>query len=128
PKGAPEARYSLAPVARRLSELLGKEVTFVEETVGEQATSAVRAMSDGDVVLLENLRFHPGETAKTDEERAEFAAALAGLADAFVSDGFGVVHRAQASVYDVARLLPHAAGGLVRSEVEVMRRLREDPQ
>ncbi|WP_134773470.1 phosphoglycerate kinase [Ornithinimicrobium flavum] len=128
PKGAPEARYSLAPVAQRLSELLGKEVTFVEETVGERATSAVRAMSDGDVVLLENLRFHPGETAKTDEERADFARQLAGLADAFVSDGFGVVHRAQASVYDVARLLPHAAGGLVRSEVEVMRQLREDPQ
>ena len=128
PKGAPEARYSLAPVAERLAELLGRPVTFVEETVGEQATAAVGAMADGDVVLLENLRFNAGETAKTDEERAEFAGQLAGLADAFVSDGFGVVHRAQASVYDVARLLPHAAGGLVRSEVEVMRQLREDPQ
>ena len=128
PKGAPEAKYSLAPVARRLSELLGKEVTFVEETVGDRAESAVRSMSDGDVVVLENLRFNAGETAKTDDERADFAGRLAGLADAFVSDGFGVVHRAQASVYDVARLLPHAAGGLVRSEVEVMRRLREDPQ
>ena len=128
PKGAPEAKYSLAPVARRLSELLGKEVTFVEETVGDRAESAVRSMSDGDVVVLENLRFNAGETAKTDDERANFAGRLAGLADAFVSDGFGVVHRAQASVYDVARLLPHAAGGLVRSEVEVMRRLREDPQ
>ncbi|GAA5163313.1 phosphoglycerate kinase [Ornithinimicrobium tianjinense] len=128
PKGAPEAKYSLAPVAERLAELLGRPVTFVEETVGEKATAAVQAMSDGDVVLLENLRFNAGETAKTDEERAEFAGQLAGLADAFVSDGFGVVHRAQASVYDVARLLPHAAGGLVRSEVEVMRQLREDPQ
>jgi phosphoglycerate kinase len=128
PKGAPEARYSLAPVAERLGELLGRPVTFVEETVGERAEAAVRSMSDGDVVVLENLRFNPGETAKTDEERAAFAGQLAALADAFVSDGFGVVHRAQASVYDVARLLPHAAGGLVRSEVEVMRQLREDPQ
>lgn len=130
PKGAPEAKYSLAPVARRLGELVGEgtSVTFVEETVGARAAAAVAALSDGDVLVLENLRFNPGETAKTDEERADFARALAELADAFVSDGFGVVHRAQASVYDVARLLPHAAGELVRSEVEVMRRLREDPQ
>ncbi|GAA1182858.1 phosphoglycerate kinase [Ornithinimicrobium humiphilum] len=128
PKGEPDPRYSLAPVAARLGELLGRPVTFVEETVGERATAAVRAMSDGDVVVLENLRFNAGETAKTDEGREEFARQLAGLADAYVSDGFGVVHRAQASVYDVARLLPHAAGGLVRAEVEVMRRLREDPQ
>ena len=128
PKGTPEAKYSLAPVARRLSELLGKEVTFVEETVGAKARAAVEAMADGDVVVLENLRFNPGETAKADTDRAPFAQELAALADAFVSDGFGVVHRAQASVYDVARLLPHAAGGLVRSEVEIMRTLREDPQ
>ncbi|WP_010148538.1 phosphoglycerate kinase [Serinicoccus profundi] len=129
PKGAPEAKYSLAPVAARLDELLGEDVTvsFVEETVGERASAAVAAMADGDVVVLENLRFNPGETAKSEAERAEFATALAGLADGFVSDGFGVVHRAQASVYDVATLLPHAAGGLVRSEVEVMRQLREDP-
>ena len=128
PKGTPEAKYSLAPVAERLGELLGRPVTFVEETVGEQATAAVSAMADGDVVVLENLRFNAGETAKTDDERADFAGQLAALADAFVSDGFGVVHRAQASVYDVARLLPHAAGGLVRSEVDIMRRLREDPE
>ena len=128
PKGTPEARYSLAPVATRLGELLDRPVTFVDETVGEKATEAVRAMADGDVLVLENLRFNAGETAKTDDERAGFAGQLAELADAFVSDGFGVVHRAQASVYDVARLLPHAAGGLVRSEVEVMRRLREDPE
>ncbi|OLT19844.1 phosphoglycerate kinase [Ornithinimicrobium sp. CNJ-824] len=128
PKGAPEARFSLRPVADRLGELLGRPVTFVEETVGPTARAAVEAMSDGDVVVLENLRFNPGETAKADEDRAQFAQELAALADAFVSDGFGVVHRAQASVYDVARLLPHAAGGLVRSEVEVMRTLREDPQ
>ncbi len=128
PKGVPEAKYSLEPVARRLGELLGRPVGFVGQTVGPEAEAAVGAMSDGDVLVLENLRFNPGETAGTDEERAGFARQLAGLADAFVSDGFGVVHRAQASVYDVARLLPHAAGGLVRSEVEVMRQLREDPR
>ena len=130
PKGAPEAKYSLAPVATRLDELLDDDITvsFVEETVGDRATAAVEALGDGDVLVLENLRFNPGETAKTDEERADFAQALAGLADGFVSDGFGVVHRAQASVYDVPRLLPHAAGGLVVSEVEVMRALREDPR
>ena len=133
PKGSPDPAYSLAPVAARLGELLeqdgrGGTVSFVEETVGERAAAAVAALDDGDVLVLENLRFHPGETAKADEDRADFARQLADLADAFVSDGFGVVHRAQASVYDVARLLPHAAGGLVRSEVEVMRALREDPR
>ncbi|GAA4887119.1 phosphoglycerate kinase [Serinicoccus chungangensis] len=132
PKGSPDPQYSLAPVATRLQELLEGDgegrVTFVEETVGERAAAAVAELEDGDVLVLENLRFHPGETAKSDEDRADFARQLADLADAFVSDGFGVVHRAQASVYDVARLLPHAAGGLVRSEVEVMRALREDPQ
>ena len=85
-------------------------------------------MADGDVVLLENLRFNPGETAKTDDERAEFADALAGLADAYVSDGFGVVHRKQASVYDVATRLPSAMGGLVHTEVDVLERLTEDPE
>ena len=128
PKGAPEAKYSLAPVAARLGELLGQDVTFAEDTVGPSAHTAVDAMSDGDVVLLENLRFNAGETAKTDEERAEFAGALAGLADAYVSDGFGVVHRKQASVYDVATLLPSAMGGLVKTEVDVLKRLTEDPQ
>ncbi|KUG54301.1 phosphoglycerate kinase [Serinicoccus chungangensis] len=132
PKGSPDPQYSLAPVAARLRELVDGDgegsVSFVEETVGERAATAVAGLGDGDVLVLENLRFHPGETAKSDEDRADFARQLADLADAFVSDGFGVVHRAQASVYDVARLLPHAAGGLVRSEVEVMRALREDPQ
>lgn len=128
PKGAPEDRYSLAPVATRLGELLGQEVTFAADTVGESATAAVEAAQDGDVVLLENLRFNPGETAKTDEERAEFAAQLAGLADVFVSDGFGVVHRKQASVYDVARLLPSAVGGLVETEVGVLKRLTVEPE
>ncbi len=128
PKGAPEAKYSLAPVAQRLGEVLGREVAFATDTVGASAQAAVAAAQDGDVVLLENLRFNPGETAKTDDERAEFARQLAGLADAFVSDGFGVVHRKQASVYDVARLLPAAVGGLVEAEVGVLRRLTESPE
>lgn len=127
PKGAPEAKYSLAPVAKRLGELLDRPVTFATDTVGESAKAAVEAAQDGDVVLLENLRFNPGETAKTDEERAGFAAELASLADVFVSDGFGVVHRKQASVYDVARLLPAYTGGLVSTEVDVLRRLTQDP-
>jgi phosphoglycerate kinase len=128
PKGAPEAKYSLAPVAARLGELLGRDVAFATDTVGESAHKAVEAAQDGDVVLLENLRFNPGETAKDDAERAEFARQLAGLADVFVSDGFGVVHRKQASVYDVARLLPAAVGGLVETEVGVLKRLTESPE
>jgi len=128
PKGEPEDRYSLAPVVGRLSELLDRPVAFATDTVGESARAAVEAMSDGDVVLLENLRFNPGETAKTEEVRAEFADALASLADAYVSDGFGVVHRKQASVYDVATRLPSAMGGLVAAEVDVLRRLTEDPE
>ncbi|MEP6630092.1 MAG: phosphoglycerate kinase [Lapillicoccus sp.] len=128
PKGAPEDRYSLAPVGRRLAELLGRPVAFATDTVGESARETVAGADDGDVVLLENLRFNPGETAKTDADRAEFAQALASLADVFVSDGFGVVHRKQASVYDVARLLPHATGGLVSTEVDVLRRLTQDPE
>ncbi|HET7280376.1 MAG TPA: phosphoglycerate kinase [Dermatophilaceae bacterium] len=128
PKGVPEEKYSLAPVAKRLGEVLGRQVAFASDTVGKSAQAAVAAAADGDVVLLENLRFNPGETAKTDEERAEFARQLAALADAFVSDGFGVVHRKQASVYDVARLLPSAVGGLVETEVGVLKRLTEDPE
>jgi phosphoglycerate kinase len=128
PKGAPEEKYSLAPVVDRLAELLGRPVTFATDTVGESAQATVAGMSDGDVVLLENLRFNPGETAKNDDERAEFADALAALADAFVSDGFGVVHRKQASVYDVATRLPSAMGGLVHTEVDVLKRLTEDPE
>jgi phosphoglycerate kinase len=128
PKGAPEEKYSLAPVAKRLGEVLGRDVAFATDTVGESARAAVDAAQDGDVVLLENLRFNPGETAKTDEERAAFARELASLADVFVSDGFGVVHRKQASVYDVARLLPSAVGGLVETEVSVLKRLTESPE
>ncbi|KRE62736.1 phosphoglycerate kinase [Nostocoides sp. Soil756] len=128
PKGAPEAKYSLRPVATRLAELLDRPVAFADDTVGPSARAAVDAMADGDVVLLENLRFNPGETAKADEDRAAFADDLASLADAFVSDGFGVVHRKQASVYDVATRLPSAMGGLVHDEVEVLQRLTEDPE
>jgi phosphoglycerate kinase len=128
PKGEPDPRYSLAPVAERLAALLGRPVAFAEDTVGDSARAAVDAMGDGDVVLLENLRFNPGETAKAEEDRAEFADALASLADAYVSDGFGVVHRKQASVYDVATRLPAAMGGLVKAEVDVLKRLTEDPE
>jgi phosphoglycerate kinase len=128
PKGAPEERYSLAPVATRLGELLGRPVAFAADTVGASAQGIVAGLGDGDVAVLENLRFNPGETSKDDAERGAFADQLAALADAFVSDGFGVVHRKQASVYDVAQRLPHAAGGLVLAEVDVLRRLTEDPE
>ncbi len=127
PKGEPEAKYSLAPVAERLSQLLGAPVAFATDTVGDDAKAKVDALTDGGVVLLENLRFNAGETSKDDAERSAFAGELASLADVFVSDGFGVVHRAQASVYDVAQQLPHAAGGLVQTEVEVLQRLTKDP-
>ena len=127
PKGAPEPAYSLAPVADRLGELLDGQVAFANDTVGDDARRIVNALEDGDVCVLENVRFNPGETTKDDTERAAFAGELASLADAFVSDGFGVVHRKQASVYDVAKLLPHAAGGLVQAETDVLRRLTESP-
>ena len=128
PDGAPDPKYSLAPVAERLGELLGQPVAFATDTVGESATETVAALQDGQVALLENVRFNAGETAKDDAVRGAFAAELAKLADAFVSDGFGVVHRKQASVYDVARLLPHAMGGLVRAEIDVLRRLTDTPE
>jgi phosphoglycerate kinase len=128
PKGAPEERYSLRPVAERLGELLGRPVAFATDTVGDSARSVVAGLEDGDVAVLENVRFNPGETSKDEAERGVFADELAALADAFVSDGFGVVHRKQASVYDVAQRLPHAMGGLVEAELAVMRRLTEDPQ
>ncbi len=127
PKGAPDERYSLGPVGARLAELLGAPVTVAADTVGEDARRLVDAAQDGDVVLLENLRFNAGETSKNDADRGAFADQLASLAEAFVSDGFGVVHRKQASVYDVAQRLPHAAGGLVVTEVEVLQRLTVDP-
>jgi phosphoglycerate kinase len=127
PQGEPEARYSLAPVAKRLGELLGKPVAFAEDTIGPSATATVDALADGDVAVLENVRFNAGETSKDDDVRGAFADELAALADCFVSDGFGVVHRKQASVYDVALRLPHAMGRLVATEIGVLRRLTVDP-
>ncbi|QNE46826.1 phosphoglycerate kinase [Glaciihabitans sp. INWT7] len=127
PEGAPDEKYSLAPVAQRLSELLGKPVTFASDTVGSSATEAVAGLADGDVALLENLRFNAGETAKSADERREFASRLAAFGDAFVSDGFGVVHRKQASVYELAELLPSAAGTLIATELDVLDRLTENP-
>ncbi|WP_432497657.1 phosphoglycerate kinase [Kineococcus auxinigenes] len=129
PKGAPEAKYSLAPVHARLAELLaGVDVSFCPVTVGDEATAAVESLADGSLVLLENVRFNAAETSKDDAERGAFADSLAALADAYVSDGFGAVHRKHASVYDVAQRLPHAAGGLVATEVEVLRRLTTSPE
>ncbi len=128
PKGEPDPRYSLAPVAARLGELLGTEVAFATDTVGESARQVVASLADGQVAVLENLRFNPGETSKDETERGAFADELASLADVYVSDGFGVVHRAQASVYDIATRLPAAVGGLVQTEVEVLGRLTTDPQ
>ena len=128
PKGEPDPAYSLEPVSQRLGELLGAPVAFAADTVGESAQETVAALSDGEVAVLENVRFNPGETSKDDAERGAFADQLAGLADAFVSDGFGVVHRKQASVYDVAQRLPHAMGALVAKEIEVLRRLTVDPE
>jgi phosphoglycerate kinase len=127
PKGEPDPAYSLAPVAARLGELLGADVAFAADTVGPSATETVAALEDGQVAVLENVRFNAGETSKQDEVRAAFASELAKLADAFVSDGFGVVHRKQASVYDVALQLPSAMGGLVAAEVDVLQRLTEEP-
>jgi phosphoglycerate kinase len=128
PTGERDAAYSLRPVAARLGELLGKEVAFAEDTVGPSAQQTVEGLGDGDVAVLENVRFNSGETSKDDDQRGAFADQLAGLADAFVSDGFGVVHRKQASVYDVALRLPHAMGQLVATEIEVLRRLTVDPK
>ena len=127
PKGKPDPAYSLAPVAERLGELLSADVAFASDTVGPSAQETVAGLSDGQVALLENVRFNPGETSKDNAERGAFADQLAALADAFVSDGFGVVHRRQASVVDVAERLPHAAGGLVVAEVRMLERLVESP-
>jgi phosphoglycerate kinase len=128
PKGSPDPKYSLAPVAHRLGELLGQDVAFATDTVGDSARATVDALEDGQVAVLENVRFNEGETSKDDAVRSGFADQLAGLVDVFVSDGFGVVHRKQASVYDVAQRLPHAMGDLVAAETDVLRRLTEDPE
>ncbi|MBB2744384.1 UNVERIFIED_ORG: phosphoglycerate kinase [Microbispora rosea subsp. rosea] len=127
PKGSVTPKYSLAPVSRRLAELLGEDVAFATDVVGESAQSVVAGLQDGQVALLENLRFEPGEESKDDAVRGEFAGKLAALAELYVGDGFGAVHRKHASVYDLPKRLPHAAGDLVLAEVEVLRKLTEDP-
>lgn len=126
PKGAPDPQFSLAPVAARLGELLGAQVAFAADTVGESARATVDALTDGSVALLENLRFNPGETSKDDAERGAFAERLAALAELYVGDGFGAVHRKHASVYDLPARLPHAAGLLIATEVAVLRKLTAD--
>ena len=127
PRGQSVSALSLKPVSARLADLLGRPVTFVPAVTGPEVAKAVASMSDGDVVLLENVRFDPRETSKDDADRAALAAEWAGLADSFVSDGFGVVHREQASVTDVARLLPHAEGLLVAQERSSFARVLNDP-
>jgi phosphoglycerate kinase len=127
PDGAPDAKYSLAPVAQRLSELLGKPVCFASDTVGSGAEDAVGSLEEGGIALLENLRFNAGETSKDEAERTRFAEKLARFGDVFVSDGFGVVHRKQASVYELATQLPSAAGLLIQQELDVLDRLTTNP-
>ncbi|MEV7352582.1 phosphoglycerate kinase [Micromonospora chalcea] len=128
PKGAPDPQFSLRPVAGRLGELLGAPVHFAEDTVGDSARSTVAELADGQVALLENLRFNKGETSKDDAERGAFADQLAALGDAYVDDAFGAVHRKHASVHDVPARLPHFAGRLVLREVEVLSRLTGSPE
>ncbi|MFH8618218.1 phosphoglycerate kinase [Streptomyces sp. NPDC017979] len=126
PKGAPDPAFSLAPAAARLGELLGRDVAFATDTVGESAKSVVAGLADGQVAVVENLRFNPGETSKDDAERGAFADRLADLADLYVGDGFGAVHRKHASVYDLPARLPHAAGYLIATEVGVLKKLTEE--
>ncbi|MEJ1200077.1 MULTISPECIES: phosphoglycerate kinase [unclassified Streptomyces] len=130
PKGAPDPAFSLAPAAARLGELLGEGtgVAFAEDTVGTAAEATVSGLSDGQVAVIENLRFNAGETSKDDTERAAFADRLAGLADVYVGDGFGAVHRKHASVYDLPKKLPHYAGYLIATEVGVLKKLTDDVQ
>ncbi|MFF3556973.1 phosphoglycerate kinase [Streptomyces tsukubensis] len=126
PKGAPDPAFSLAPAAARLGEVLGRPVAFAADTVGDSAKSVTAALADGEVAVLENLRFNPGETSKDDAERGAFADELAALADVYVGDGFGAVHRKHASVFDLPARLPHAAGDLIATEVGVLKKLTED--
>ncbi|WP_115727340.1 phosphoglycerate kinase [Actinomyces culturomici] len=128
PKGQVDPAYSLAPVAARLGELIDAPVTLAGDVIGESAKATVAALAEGEIALLENVRFDARETSKVDAEREELAAAYAELGDAFVSDGFGVVHRKQASVYDIAKLVPSAAGLLVLKEIESLRRATENPE
>ncbi|MEV4996382.1 phosphoglycerate kinase [Streptomyces niveus] len=126
PKGAPDLAFSLAPAAARLGELLGADVAFATDTVGDSAKAVVAALGDGQVAVIENLRFNAGETSKDDAERGVFADRLAELADLYVGDGFGAVHRKHASVVDLPARLPHAAGGLIATEVGVLKKLTDD--
>ncbi|WP_225831495.1 phosphoglycerate kinase [Streptomyces sp. NK08204] len=126
PKGAPDPAFSLAPAAARLGEILGSGVAFATDTVGQSAQDTVAGLADGQVAVLENLRFNPGETSKDDAERGAFAGQLAALADIYVGDGFGAVHRKHASVYDLPARLPHYAGYLIATEVGVLKRLTDD--
>ncbi|WP_222315237.1 phosphoglycerate kinase [Streptomyces cavourensis] len=126
PKGAPDPAFSLAPAAARLGELLGADVAFATDTVGDSARAAVEGLTDGQVAVLENLRFNAGETSKDDAERGAFADRLAELADVYVGDGFGAVHRKHASVYDLPARLPHYAGYLIATEVGVLKKLTTD--
>ncbi len=128
PEGRPDPAFSLGPVAARLGELIEPQVYFANDTVGNDAKTVIASIAEGDVLVLENVRFNPGETSKDDVERGSFADQLADLADVFISDGFGVVHRKQASVYDIATRLPSAVGGLVEAEVDVLKRLTQDPE
>ncbi|MFD5799584.1 phosphoglycerate kinase [Streptomyces diastatochromogenes] len=126
PKGAPDPAFSLLPAAERLGELLGAPVAFAQDTVGPAAHDAVNGLQPGQVAVIENLRFNAGETSKDDTERGEFADRLAALADVYVGDGFGAVHRKHASVYDLPARLPHYAGYLIATEVGVLKKLTED--
>lgn len=128
PKGQVMPEFSLAPVAQRLTELIGVKVTLAQDTTGADAKTKAAALAPGEILMLENVRFDPRETSKDDAERAAFAAEMAALADCYVSDGFGVVHRKQTSVYDVAKLLPTAAGFLVLKEIESLRKATENPE
>lgn len=128
PKGERKPELSLAPIAERLRELLGREVVFATDVIGDSAHAAIAAIKPGGVVLLENIRYESGETSKSDEERLDLAKKLASYADLYVGDGFGAVHRKHASVYELAQLLPHAAGKLVSAEVDVLRQLTENPK
>jgi phosphoglycerate kinase len=128
PKDGPTAELSLSPVAKRLSELLNKEVRFPGEITGEAVTKLVGALAPGEIVLLENIRFASAETSKDEAQRTGFAKELAAFAEFYVGDGFGAVHRKHASVFDLPKLLPHASGNLIDAEVKVLKTLTENPE
>ncbi len=127
PKGVVEAKLSLAPIAKRLGELLAQEIIFSGDHTGDAIISIAHSLKTGEILLLENIRFSPAETSKDDAQRAEFATQLAQLADVYVGDGFGAVHRKHASVFDLPALLPHCAGLLVADEVQTLRALTQSP-